>query len=117
SPREIARQLGVTSLVEGTVRRSGNRLRISAQLVDPLTGYSLWAERYDRDARDVFAIQDEISRAIVGNLRLRLNGQTASLVEPPTENIEAHNLFLQGRFFQNKRTGPDIERAISFFSQ
>ena len=117
SPREIARQLGVTSLVEGTVRRAGNRLRISAQLVDPLTGYSLWAERYDRDARDVFAIQDEISRAIVGNLRLRLSGQTASLVEPPTENIEAHNLFLQGRFFQNKRTGPDIERAISLFSQ
>jgi TolB-like protein/Flp pilus assembly protein TadD len=117
SPREIARQLGVTRLVEGTVRRSGNRLRISAQLVDPLTGYSLWAERYDRDARDVFAIQDEISRAIVGNLRLRLSGQTASLVEPPTENIEAHNLFLQGRFFQSKRTGPDIERAISLFSQ
>jgi serine/threonine protein kinase len=117
APREIARELGVTSLVEGTVRRSGNRLRISAQLVDPLTGYSLWAEHYDRDARDVFAIQDEITRAIVSNLRLQLSGGTASLVEPSTENVEAHNLFLQGRFFQNKRTGPDIERAISLFSQ
>lgn len=116
-PREIARELGVSSLLEGTVRRAGNRLRISAELVDPLTGYSLWAERYDRDAHDVFAIQDEISRAIVSNLRVRLRGQPVALVEPATENIEAHNLFLQGRFFQNKRTGPDIERAISLFSQ
>ena len=117
TPRDVAREFGVTSVVEGTVRRSGDRLRISAQLVDASTGYSLWAERYDRDARDVFAIQDEISRAIVSNLRVHLAGPMASLVEAPTENVEAHNLYLQGRFFQNKRTGPDIEHAISLFSQ
>jgi eukaryotic-like serine/threonine-protein kinase len=114
--RDVAKELGVTSVLEGTVRRSGDRLRISAQLIDAATGYSLWADRYDRDARDVFAIQDDISRAIVNNLRVQLGHPTA-LVEAPTENVEAHNLYLQGRFFLNKRTGPDISRAISLFSQ
>lgn len=117
TPRDVAKELGVTGVLEGTVRRSGNRLRISAQLVDATTGYSLWAERYDRDARDVFAIQDDISRSIVNALRVRLSGQPATLVEAPTENVEAHNLFLQGRFFLNKRTGPDIRHAIALFSQ
>jgi serine/threonine-protein kinase len=115
--RDAAKQLGVTSVLEGTVRRSGDRLRVSAQLVDAATGYSLWADHYDRNARDVFAIQDDISRAIVSNLRVRLTGPPAALVEAPTENVEAHNLYLQGRFFLNKRTGPDINRAISLFSQ
>jgi serine/threonine-protein kinase len=116
SSRDVAKELGVTSVLEGTVRRSGDRLRISAQLVDASTGYSLWADRYDRDARDVFAIQDDISRAIVNNLRVRL-GRSTALVEASTENVEAHNLYLQGRFFLNKRTGPDITRSISLFSQ
>jgi eukaryotic-like serine/threonine-protein kinase len=115
--RDVAKELGVTSVLEGTVRRSGDRLRISAQLIDASTGYSLWADRYDRDARDVFAIQDEISRAIVSSLRVRLTGPPTVLVSAPTENVEAHNLYLQGRFFQSKRTGPDINRAISLFSQ
>lgn len=114
--RDVAKELGVTSVLEGTVRRSGDRLRISAQLVDASTGYSLWADRYDREARDVFAIQDDISRAIVNSLRVRL-GHSTALVEAPTENVEAYNLYLQGRFFLNKRTGPDISRAISLFSQ
>ena len=117
TPRDVGKELGVTSVVEGTVRRSGDRLRISAQLVDASTGYSLWAESYDRDARDVFAIQDDISRAIVGALKVRLAGQQATLVEAPTENVEAHNLVLQGRFFTLKRTGPDIRHAIALFSQ
>ena len=117
TPRDVGKELGVTSVVEGTVRRSGDRLRISAQLVDASTGYSLWAESYDRDARDVFAIQDDISRAIVGALKVRLARQQATLVEAPTENVEAHNLVLQGRFFTLKRTGPDIRHAIALFSQ
>ena len=116
-PRDLGKELGVTSVLEGTVRRAGNRLRISAQLVDASSGYSLWADSYDRDARDVFAIQDDISRAIVGALKVRLAGEPAALVEAPTENVEAHNLLLQGRFFLQKRTGPDIRRAISLFSQ
>jgi len=117
TPQDVAKELGVTSVLEGTVRRSGDRLRISAQLIDAGTGYSLWADRYDRDARDVFAIQDDISRAIVSNLRVRLAGHPTTLVETPTDNVEAHNLYLQGRFFLNKRTGADIRRAISLFSQ
>jgi serine/threonine protein kinase/tetratricopeptide (TPR) repeat protein len=117
TPRDVGKELGVTSVVEGTVRRSGDRLRISAQLVDASTGYSLWADSYDRDARDVFAIQDDISRAIVGALKVRLSGQQATLVEAPTENVEAHNLVLQGRFFTLKRTAPDIRHAITLFSQ
>ena len=117
APRDVGKQLGVTSVLEGTVRRSGDRLRISAQLVDASSGYSLWADSYDRDARDVFAIQDDISRAIVGALKVRLAGQPATLVEAPTENVEAHNLVLQGRFFTLKRTGPDIRHAIALFSQ
>ena len=116
-PRDVGKQLGVTSVLEGTVRRSGDRLRISAQLVDASTGYSLWADSYDRDARDVFAIQDDISRAIVSALKVRLSGESAVLVEAPTENVEAHNLVLQGRFFTLKRTGPDIRHAIALFSQ
>ena len=117
TPREVGKELGVTSVLEGTVRRSGNRLRISAQLVDATSGYSLWADSYDREARDVFAIQDDISRAIVGALKVRLSGQQAALVEAPTENVEAHNLVLQGRFFTLKRTAPDIRRAITLFSR
>ncbi|MGH7604296.1 MAG: protein kinase domain-containing protein [Gemmatimonadaceae bacterium] len=117
TPRDVGKQLGVTSVLEGTVRRSGDRLRISAQLVDASSGYSLWADSYDRDARDVFAIQDDISRAIVGALKVRLAGGAATLVEAPTENVEAHNLLLQARFFLQKRTGPDMRRAISLFSQ
>ena len=117
TPQDVAKELGVTSVLEGTVRRSGERLRISAQLIDAGTGYSLWADRYDRDARDVFAIQDDISRAIVSNLRVRLAGHPITLVEAPTDNVEAHNLYLQGRFFLNNRTGADIRRAISLFSQ
>ena len=117
NPREVAKELGVTTVLEGTVRRAGNRVRISAQLVDASSGYSLWADRYDRDARDVFAIQDEISRAIVSNLRVKLVGLPATLVEASTENVEAHNLYLQGRFFFNKRTASDIQRAISLFEQ
>src|SRR2546423_1532214 len=117
TPRDVGKALAVGSVLEGTVRRSGDRLRISAQLVDASTGYSLWADSYDRDARDVFAIQDDISRAIVGALKVRLSGESAPLVAAPTENVEAHNLVLQGRFFTQKRTAPDIRRAIGLFSQ
>ena len=117
TPRDVGKELGVSSVLEGTVRRAGDRVRISAQLVDASSGYSLWADRYDRDARDVFAIQDDISRAIVNALRVRLVGPPTNLVEAPTENVEAHNLVLEGRFFVLKRTGPAIRHAIELFSR
>ena len=117
TPPEMARELGVRSLVEGTVRRAGDRLRVSAQLVEASTGYSLWADHYDRDAKDVFAIQDEISRAIASSLRLQLASVGAPGGGAPTENVEAHNLYLEGRFFLAKRTASSIEHAIALFKQ
>src|SRR5207302_1267404 len=82
------------------VRRAGPQLRVSAQLINATTGYHLWSDEYDRDARDVFAVQDEIARAIVGALRVKLSGAAnAALVKPSTENPEAHDLYLKGRYF------------------
>ena len=117
SPPELARALGVRSIVEGTVRRAGDRLRVSAQLVDATTGYSLWADHYDRDARDVFAIQDDISRAIAASLQLTLASGGTSTPVVRTENLQAHNLYLEGRFFLAKRTASSIEHAIALFKE
>jgi serine/threonine-protein kinase len=107
----IGRRLGVTSVLEGSVRKHGGRLRISAQLVNVNDGYQLWSERFDRDAGDIFAIQDEIAQTVAGRLRVRLG----SLPSPPTRDVEAYNLYLQGRFFWNKRTTEAMHRALESF--
>jgi serine/threonine protein kinase/tetratricopeptide (TPR) repeat protein len=112
--REIGEKLGVGSVLEGSVRKVGNRIRITAQLVNVENGYHLWSETYDRQLEDVFAIQDEISRAIVEALKLRLGGDTDHLVAP-TKNIEAYNLYLKGRFFFNKFTEPGLRKALELF--
>ncbi|HEY7863519.1 MAG TPA: tetratricopeptide repeat protein, partial [Thermoanaerobaculia bacterium] len=97
--RRIGVALGVSSVLEGSVRRAGNRLRIAAQLVDVSTGYQLWSERYDREMEDVFAVQDEIASAIAQRLEVRLlGGEQAALVTPGTSDIEAYNLYLEGRY-------------------
>jgi len=116
--REIGRKLNVETLLEGSVRKAGNRLRISAQLINVADGYHLWSEKYDRDMEDIFAIQDEISLAIVDKLKVKLLGQEkARLRKRYTDNIEAYNLYLQGRYFWSKRTEEDIKRAIQYFKQ
>ncbi|HUQ47269.1 MAG TPA: protein kinase [Gemmatimonadaceae bacterium] len=94
--RAIGQQLGVTTVLEGSVRKSGNRLRITAQLVKTSDGYHLWSERYDREMTDVFAVQDEIATAIAKKLRLSL-GERAGLMKPRTLDVEAYELFLKGR--------------------
>ena len=94
--RSIGQQLGVTTVLEGSVRRSGNRLRITAQLIKASDGYHLWSERYDREMNDVFAVQDEIATAIAGKLRLSL-GHRAGIIKPRTLDVEAYELFLKGR--------------------
>ena len=94
--REIGARLGVEHILEGSVRRSGNRIRVTAQLVKASDGYHLWSQRFDREMTDVFAIQDEISQAIVDKLRVRLSGDRP-LVKRHTENMEAYDLFLRGR--------------------
>src|SRR5690606_34738145 len=90
SVREIGRQLGVGTVVEGTVRRAGDRLRVTAQLTDVEDGYHLWAESYDRDLRDVFAVQEEIAQAIVGALRGQLDTEAAAIVVHPTADLTAY---------------------------
>jgi len=114
--REVGEKLGVSSVVEGSVRKAGNRIRITAQLVNVENGYHLWSETYDRQLEDVFAIQDEISRAIVDALKLRLTGGAAPAVAP-TRNLDAYNLYLKARFFYNKFTEPGLRKSLDFYQQ
>jgi serine/threonine protein kinase/pimeloyl-ACP methyl ester carboxylesterase/Tfp pilus assembly protein PilF len=116
--RDIGRKLGVGMVLEGSVRKAGNRLRITAQLIDVAGGHHLWSEKYDRNLEDIFAIQDEISEAIFEKLRPKLLGEEEAKVAPrQTMDLEAYNLYLQGRFFWNKQSGPAFEKAIEFFEQ
>jgi adenylate cyclase len=103
APAQLARSLGVTHVMEGSVRKSGNRVRITAQLLDAATDAPLWAERFDRTLDDIFAIQDEISKAIVAALKVRLlPSERQALEQRPTHNSEAYELFLIARGFQRK---------------
>jgi eukaryotic-like serine/threonine-protein kinase len=97
--RKIAEVLGVANILEGSVRRSGNRIRVTAQLIAAADGNHIWSERYDREMTDVFQIQDEISQAISAKLRVRLSGASPT-IKRYTENLEAYNLYLKGRYFQ-----------------
>ena len=96
--KEVARALGVSHVMEGSVRKAGDRVRITAQLIDAETGGHVWADRYDRDLTDIFAIQDEISKAIVAALRVKLLPDEKKAIEARgTSNIEAYNLYLMAR--------------------
>jgi TolB-like protein/Tfp pilus assembly protein PilF len=101
--REIGERLGVQTVLEGSVRKAGNRLRISAQLVNVADGYHVWSERFDRNIDDVFLIQDEIARSIAESLRVTLTRPaTGMMVKPATSNLEAYHLYLRGRFLLNR---------------
>lgn len=116
--REIGRKLNVKSVVEGSVQKAGNRLRITVQLVSVTDGYHLWSEKYDRTMEDIFAIQDEISLAIVDKLRVRVLGtDEARFKKRYTENPEAYNLYLKGRWFAEKMTEEGLRKAIDYFRQ
>jgi serine/threonine protein kinase/Tfp pilus assembly protein PilF len=116
--QQIGAKLGVSSVLEGSVRKIGNRIRINTQLVNVANGYQLWSETYDRQLEDVFAIQDEISRAIVDALKVKLMGaQAQALVKPTTENLEAYTLYLKGRFFVNRLAEHDLHKALTLFEQ
>jgi serine/threonine-protein kinase len=112
--REVGEKLGVGTVLEGSVRKVGNRIRIAAQLVNVENGYQLWSETYDRQLEDVFAIQDEISRAIVDGLKLRLVNSSEQLVVP-AKNLDAYNLYLKGRFFFNKFSEPALRKSLDFY--
>lgn len=116
--RDIGRQLDVGTVLEGSVRRSGERLRISAQLVDARSGFHLWAEQYDRTAGDLFEVQDEIARAIVRELRVELaQGVKAPLVRSSTSNGAAHEFYLRGRYYWHRRYSGFMQRAIECFER
>lgn len=114
--RTIGRRLRVDTLLEGSVRKAGNKLRITAQLIDVASGKHVWSERYDRDAADVFAIQDEIARSIVDKLKIQLQtDENVPLVKRYTEDVEAYHLYLKGRFYWNKRYEVGVQKGISSF--
>jgi len=116
--RDVGRRLGVGAVLEGSVRRAGDRLRVNAQLVSAHDGYQLWSESYDRNPEDVFAVQEEIARAIVAALRVRLGAATDSaLGARPTKDLDAYDLYLKGRFAWNQRTGASLHQAASWFGQ
>lgn len=114
--RELAEQLNVTHVLEGSVRQSGSRIRITAQLINAADGYHLWSEKYDREMADVFSVQDEITGKIVEQLKLKLTSeQAAHLIKPSTHNLEAYTLYLKGRFYWNKRTEEGLRKGIECF--
>ena len=116
--QEIGKELNVATLLEGSVRKAGNRLRITAQLVDTTAGHHLWSEQYNREMDDVFAIQDEITHAIVDELKPRfLPGERRRLAKRRTVDLDAYDLYLKGRYFWNKRTEEGMKKAISYFEQ
>jgi serine/threonine protein kinase/tetratricopeptide (TPR) repeat protein len=118
--REIGTKLRVGTVLEGSVRRAGKRLRVSAQLINVADGYHIWSEEYNRELGDVFAVQDELARAIVGALRVRLelpDRPAAVLVKAATADLEAHDLYLQGRFFWNQRTYESLRTAVRYFER
>ena len=114
--REIGRQLNVGSIVEGSVRKAGDRVRISAQLVSAGDGYHVWSEQYDRRLEDVFAIQDEIAAAILGQLKVELLGNRP-LARRPTGSMEAYQLYLKGRGFWHRRFKGMLQNAMESFQQ
>jgi adenylate cyclase len=117
--REIAIKLNVDKILEGSVRKAGNRVRITTQLINAADGYHIWSENYDRDLTDIFVVQDEISSIIANRLRenLSLSKQKEQLVKAPTKNIEAYTLFLKGLYFRSKITPADMMKAIDLFEQ
>jgi serine/threonine-protein kinase len=115
---EIARDLQVDAVVEGSVEHSGGRVRITAQLIRAATDHHLWAESYERDMRDVLLLQAEVARAIAGEIQIKLTPQDhAALTSPRRVDPEAYELYLKGRYFWNFRTERSVEKAIAYFRQ
>lgn len=115
--QDIGQKLQVSHVLEGSVRKSGERLRVTAQLIEVDTGYHLWSETYQRKLEDVFAIQDEISRMIVDALQMELIDTDEPHGLPATDSPKAYDLYLKGRYFFNKRTEEDLRKGIEYFEQ
>lgn len=113
---DVAEKLRVAHVLEGSVRKAGDRIRITAQLIDARKGFHLWSEVYDRELKDVFQVQDEIARAIADALKVQFGeGEKQALVTHATQNLEAYTLYLKGRFHYNKNAEPDLHQAIELY--
>ena len=116
--REIGKELDVGSVLEGSVRKSGSRMRITVQLVDVRSDKHLWSQSYDREFSDVFAVQGDIARQVADALRVRIPPEeTRQLEKKPTESSEAHSLYLKGRYFWNERVRDSIGKAVKYFEE
>jgi len=115
---QIARQLGVTHILEGSVQKAGDAVRVNVQLIHAATDAHLWAETYDRKLTDIFAVESEIARTVAEMLQAKLTGSAAHvLAARPTENPEAYQLYLKGRYFWNRRNEESMKEAISYFQK
>ena len=115
--REVGEKLNVKTVLEGSVRKAGNRLRINVQLINTEDGYHLWSERYDRQMDDVFEVQDDIAQSVVKKLRVRLRVGSPGPVVRQQDNVEAYECFLKGRYFLLKGTPAESERALTYFQK
>jgi adenylate cyclase len=115
---DIAKQLGVAHILEGSVQKSGDQVRVNVQLINAMTEAHLWADTYDRKLTDIFGVESEIAKRIADSLQAKLSS-TANhvLASRPTENPEAHELYLKGRYFWNRRTGENLQKAADYFQQ
>ena len=116
--RDIGQELNVTAVLEGSFRMAGNRIRISANFINVSDGYQIWSDRFDREMDDIFAVQDEIAQTIVSSLEVTMVGRSKShIVKRVTENVEAYNEYLRGRFQLKKRTPDAIHKAVEHFKE
>lgn len=116
--REIGKELDVSNVLEGSVRKAGNRIRVTAQLISTDDGFHIWSESFDGDLKDIFAVQDEIARKIVDKLEDRFTVKDEKKIyESSTDSVEAYNFYLQGLYYWNKRTPEAIYKAIDFFDR
>ncbi len=116
--RQIAKELGVANILEGSVQKAADQVRVNVQLINALTEAHLWADTYDRKLTDIFAVESDIATTIAETLQAKLTGsEKSAIAKRPTANTEAYELYLKGRFFWNKRTGADLRTAIEYFNQ
>ena len=115
---QIAKELGVAHILEGSVQKSQDQVRVNVQLINAATDAHLWADSFDRKLIDIFAVESEIAAKVADILKAKLTGAEQHAISmQPTRNTEAYQLYLKGRFFWNKRTGPDLQKAIDYFKQ
>jgi len=116
--REIGQQLRVANILEGQIQKAGDEVRITVQLINASTDSHLWSETYDRKMTEMFGVESEVAQRIASSLQARLTGsERRAIAARPTENTQAHQLYLKGRFFWNKRTGADLQTAADYFQQ